>query len=97
MKELGQTILFKRPKGGSGSTDMGNVSHHVPSFHGYFAIPTEKDVGAHNPKSVAAAGSDEAHSAAIESSKGMAMLALRVLTADTLAEAAKRDCETPNE
>ncbi|KAK3900814.1 allantoate permease [Staphylotrichum tortipilum] len=32
------------------STDMGNVSHLVPSFHGAFPIPTTPDVTAHNPK-----------------------------------------------
>ncbi|OKL57040.1 hypothetical protein UA08_07355 [Talaromyces atroroseus] len=97
MATLGQKILFKRPKGGSGSTDMGNVSHHVPSFHGYFAVPTEKDVGAHNPKFTAAAGRDEAHVSAIESAKGMAMLALRVLVDDTIAKEALLDFESLDE
>lgn len=97
MAALGQKILWKRPKGGTGSTDMGNVSHHVPSFHGYFAIPTEKDVGAHNPKFTAATATDEAHAAAIESGKGMAMLALRVLVDDGIAEGARIDFEKQDE
>lgn len=76
---------------------MGNVSHNVPSFHGTFTIPTSGDCPAHNPKFAAAAGTEEAHAAAMTSAKGMAMLAFRVLTDDTVADGAKKDFETPDE
>lgn len=91
MRALGQEIVFRWPKAGSGSTDMGNVSHHVPSFHGNFGIPTDPGVGAHNPAFTAAAGTTAAHVAALESAKGMAMLALRVLVEDSIASQAKLD------
>lgn len=75
------------------STDMGNVSHLVPSFHGAFPIPTTPDVAAHNPKFAACAGTDEAHGSALNCAKGMAMLAIRVLTEDDVADGARRDFE----
>ena len=73
------------------STDMGNVSHLVPSFHGAFTIPATPDVSGHNPKFAACAATDEAHEAALKSAKGMAMLGLRVLLDDVVAEGARGD------
>ena len=75
------------------STDMGNVSHTVPSFHGAFVIPTEPGVAGHHPKFAAAAGTDEGHKAALKCAKGMAMLALEVLVDDDMAIRVKADFE----
>ena len=75
------------------STDMGNVSHLVPSFHGGFPIPTTPDVTPHNPNFAACAGTDEAHISALNCAKGMAMLAIRVLIEDSVADGARRDFE----
>lgn len=93
---FGRDIIPMQDEPSGGSTDMGNVSHHVPSFHGTFVIPTEPDVAIHNPAFAAAAGTDEAHVEAIACAKGMAMLALRVLVDDSIAEGAKRDFDTPD-
>lgn len=79
------------------STDMGNVSHLVPSFHGAFIIPAGPEISAHNPGFAACAGTDEAHKAALTCAKGMAMLALRVLVDDEIARRARMDFETPDE
>ncbi|KAM5350022.1 hypothetical protein ACJ41O_006527 [Fusarium nematophilum] len=79
------------------STDMGNVSYLVPSFHGAFPIPTPPDVSMHNSKFAACAGTKEAHQSAIRCAKGMAMLAIRVLTEDGLARQARRDFEKTSE
>lgn len=79
------------------STDMGNVSHLVPTFHGGFSIPTTPDVSGHNPKFAACAGTDEAHECAINCARGMAMLAIRVLADDAIAEGAKKDFEKTDE
>ena len=75
------------------STDMGNVSYLVPSFHGAFLIPATPDVTAHNPRFAACAGTDEAHVSALSCAKGMAMLAIRVLTEDSGADGAGKDFE----
>jgi len=78
------------------SSDMGNVSHLVPSFHGAFAIPTSPDVSLHSRNFAACAGTKEAHEAAMNCARGMAILAIRLLTDDALAEDVRRDFEMPD-
>ncbi|KAK1991225.1 metal-dependent amidase/aminoacylase/carboxypeptidase [Colletotrichum falcatum] len=97
MAAIGEAIQVHQAKPFNASTDMGNVSHLVPSFHGAFVIPTSPDVAGHNPKFAAAAVTDEAHAAAIKCAKGMAMLAVRVLADSAIAQKARRDFETPDE
>lgn len=97
MAAIGQTIQLHQAKPFNASTDMGNVSYHVPSFHGAFVIPTSPDVAGHNPKFAAAAATDEAHKAALTCAKGMAMLAVRVLVDDTIASQARADFGSPDE
>ncbi|WDK08729.1 metal-dependent amidase aminoacylase carboxypeptidase [Colletotrichum graminicola] len=96
MAAIGETIRIHQDKPFNASTDMGNVSHLVPSFHGAFVIPTSPDVAGHNPKFAAAAATDEAHTAAIKCAKGMAMLAVRVLTNGAIAQKARKDFATPD-
>jgi metal-dependent amidase/aminoacylase/carboxypeptidase family protein len=91
MRCLGEEVLLEQPQPYNASTDMGNVSHLVPSFHGAFAIPAPSDCSGHNPKFAAAAGTDDAHQAAIRCAKSMAMLAVRVLIDEGLAENARSD------
>lgn len=91
MSSLGSRIMLHQEKAMNASTDMGNVSHRVPSFHGAFVIPAEADVSVHNPAFTACAGTEGAHQAALQCAKGMAMLALRVLKDKAFAEQAKRD------
>lgn len=97
MAKLGRKVLPTVDETTGGSTDMGNVSHYVPSFHGMFVIPTSPDVVIHNPKFTAAASTNEAHAEAIAFAKGMAMLALRVLAEEVVAEGARRDFEKPED
>ncbi|ROT38196.1 hypothetical protein SODALDRAFT_340407 [Sodiomyces alkalinus F11] len=73
------------------STDMGNVSYVVPTFHGAFGIPAPKDAMPHQPKFAEASGTDEAHDIALSCAKGMALLGWRVLTDDEVAAKAMRD------
>jgi hypothetical protein len=72
---------------------MGNVSYTVPSFHGSFAIPVSSGVACHNPDFATAASTEEAHDIAIKCAKGLAMLAVRVLVEEEVAEGAMRDFE----
>ncbi|POR35573.1 Uncharacterized protein TPAR_04229 [Tolypocladium paradoxum] len=96
MAQIGEKVQLHQEKPYTASTDMGNVSHTVPSFHGVFSVPTAPDVAIHSPQFAAAAATDEGHAAAIKCSKGMAMLALRVLVDGTIADAARRDFEQPD-
>ncbi|KID65264.1 hypothetical protein MAN_06275, partial [Metarhizium hybridum] len=97
MAAFGQKILLKIDRALNASTDMGNVSHFVPSFHGGIGIPAEPGVAMHNPRFAAAAGTDEAHGAAIQAAKGMAMLGLRVLLDSKVAAQARLDFERDDE
>lgn len=91
MDTLGTKVQVIQEKMMNASTDMGNVSHIIPSFHGAFVIPAGKDVSAHNPAFAACAGTDESHKSALNCASGMAMLALRVLLDDDVARKAKED------
>ncbi|KIW94539.1 uncharacterized protein Z519_04515 [Cladophialophora bantiana CBS 173.52] len=93
MATLGEKIMVKNDESYTASTDMGNVSFEVPSFHGAFPIPTDANVSMHHPRFAGHAATDEAHRAAIQCGKGMAMLALRVLTDPRLVEEARKDFE----
>ncbi|KAJ4344955.1 hypothetical protein N0V95_006068 [Ascochyta clinopodiicola] len=93
MDTFGIKIQVDQEKMMNASTDMGNVSHIIPSFHGAFTIPADKDVSAHNPAFAACAGTDEGHKAALTCAKGMAMLALRILLDEDVARRAKEDFE----
>ena len=97
MDTFGTKIQLDQEKMMNASTDMGNVSHIIPSFHGAFVIPAGKDVSAHNPAFAACAGTDEGHEAALNCAKGMAMLALRVLIDENVAKQAKEDFEQDDE
>ncbi|SPN97700.1 uncharacterized protein DNG_01213 [Cephalotrichum gorgonifer] len=93
MAKVGEDVLLYPPTPQTASTDMGNVSHIVPSFHGVFCIPTEPGVAIHSPQFASSAATDEAHTAAIKCAKGMALLALRVLTDGNVADGARKDFE----
>ncbi|KAL6250692.1 hypothetical protein RBB50_002995 [Rhinocladiella similis] len=93
MGRLGEKILVKYDESYTASTDMGNVSYEVPSFHGAFPIPTDPGVSQHHPRFAAHAGTDEAHKVAVTCGKGLAMLAIRVLTNPKLVQEARKDFE----
>ncbi|KAI1141446.1 hypothetical protein F5Y05DRAFT_261625 [Hypoxylon sp. FL0543] len=93
MEAIGENVLLRQEKPITASTDMGNVSHVVPSFHGAFAIPAAPDILLHNPQFAAAASTDEAHEAALRCAKGLAMLAARMLLDGGVKDAARDDFE----
>ncbi|KAJ6446911.1 metal-dependent amidase/aminoacylase/carboxypeptidase [Purpureocillium lavendulum] len=97
MAQIGEKVQVHERKPYTASTDMGNVSHLVPSFHGAFGVPAESNVAIHSADFATAAATDEAHAAALSSAKGMAMLALRVLVDGEFTDAARRDFEKPDE
>jgi amidohydrolase len=97
MALLGSKVQIQQERPMNASTDMGNVSHIIPSFHGAFVIPTGPDVAGHNPKFASAAGTDEGHEAALMCAKGMAMLAMKVLMDNEIASGARKDFEGVDE
>ncbi|CZR45799.1 uncharacterized protein FPRO_15025 [Fusarium proliferatum ET1] len=91
MAKLG--LKIKPEENVPASTDMGNVSYHVPGFHGGFAIPTTPDISIHHPDFATCAGKEGAHKAAMDCARGLAMTAIRVLADAELSQRVKNDFE----
>ncbi len=67
----------------SGSTDMGNVSHRVPSIHPMLASAPPR-VMIHNPEFAEWAGSEMGDQAALDGAKSLAMTAAEYLSSPDL-------------
>jgi len=80
--------LEKMPSGSAGSTDMGNVSHRVPSIHPMSAS-APPSVVIHNPEFARWAGSEMGDKACIDGAKSLAMTAIDFMTNPAMQEAAK--------
>lgn len=65
---------------GAGSTDMGDVSHVVPSIHPYLAIVDENEALCHQHRFADAAGSDRGLRTACDAAKALARTAVEILT-----------------
>lgn len=74
---------------GGGSTDMGNVSHRVPSIHPMIAC-APPDVVIHNPEFARYAASERGDQAVLDGAKALAMTALDVMTDATLRQNAQQ-------
>ena len=79
-ESLGQTFFpyDKLPSGMQGSTDMGNVSHRVPSIHPMIAV-APPHVAIHNAEFTKWAGSEMGDRAVLDGAKALAMTALDFL------------------
>lgn len=80
--------LEKMPSGSAGSTDMGNVSHRVPSIHPMISS-APPSVVIHNPEFARWAGSEMGDKACIDGAKSLAMTAIDFMTDAALQQAAK--------
>ncbi|KAH7303090.1 hypothetical protein B0I35DRAFT_485435 [Stachybotrys elegans] len=58
---LGNKVLLMDDQPSAAGTDMGNVSHNLPSLHSTFAITTVPDVPVHHSDFALASGSMETH------------------------------------
>jgi amidohydrolase len=75
--------------GAAGSTDMGNVSHRVPSIHPMLAA-APRNVVIHNPEFAKWAGSEMGDRAALDGAKALAMTAADYLLSAELQGAAQK-------
>ncbi len=73
---------------GAGSTDMGNVSHRVPSIHPMLAV-APPNVVIHNPEFAKWAGSEEGDKAVVDGAKALALTAADFLLSPALQEESK--------
>ena len=89
-ESLGRSFfpLEKIPTTGAGSTDMGNVSHRVPSIHPMIAC-APPHVVIHNPEFAKYAGSETGDAAVLDGAKALAMTAIDVMTDDQLLKDAR--------
>jgi amidohydrolase len=88
-RALGVPVSEPRPTERIASTDMGNVSHVVPSLHPYIAIGPEGMPG-HTIEFREAAVSPAGHAGMIQAAKGMAMTAIDLLSNIELVKQAKQ-------
>lgn len=82
--------LSKMPSGSAGSTDMGNVSHRVPSIHPMIAS-APPSVVIHNPEFARWAASDLGDKACLDGAKSLAMTAIDFMTSKEMQDAAKAE------
>lgn len=89
MRMIGRSFfpLEKVPQGMAGSTDMGNVSHRLPSIHPMISC-APPDVVIHNPEFARWAASDLGDKACIDGAKALAMTALDYMSDEELRQAA---------
>ena len=79
LEALGRKPKERDPRVGAGSTDMGDVSHVVPSIHPYLAVVDEGAAQIHDHGFVAAAGSERGLSTAMLAARAMARTVARLL------------------
>ena len=72
-----------------GSTDMGNVSHVVPSIHPLYSIGSE--AVNHSYAFTSAAGTDVAHEKTLIASKALAMTAIDLYCNEELRKQVKQE------
>jgi amidohydrolase len=91
-KALGRDLMDPGllPPGLAGSTDMGNVSHRVPSIHPMIQV-SPPHVVIHNAEFTAYAKSERADQAIIDGAKALAMTTLDFFSSSDLRQAAKSE------
>ncbi|WP_146648376.1 M20 family metallopeptidase [Labilithrix luteola] len=79
LAELGIEARETDDRVGAGSTDMGDVSHVVPSIHPWLAIVDENEALCHQHRFQEAAGSERGIRSALDAAKAMARTAVELL------------------
>ncbi|MCG8351168.1 MAG: peptidase dimerization domain-containing protein, partial [Chloroflexales bacterium] len=78
LRAIGRDVKERRERTGAGSTDFGNVSHHIPTVCAYLGI-CGSEAGWHTKEVAEATRTERGHAAIIAGAKGLAMTALDVL------------------
>jgi amidohydrolase len=88
---LGRKPEVSDPDLGAGSTDMGDISHAVPSIHPWIAICDKGETTCHQHAFAACAGSERGVTGMLAAAKAMALTAADVLLDEGLREELKRE------
>lgn len=91
MKSLGRQARETDDRVGAGSTDMGDVSHVVPSIHPYLAICDEGESLCHERRFLECAKSERGFETMKVAAKAMARTALDLLEQPALLDEVKRE------
>jgi amidohydrolase len=91
LASLGRTALETDPTVGAGSTDMGDVSHVVPSIHPYLGIVDPGAGMCHEHRFAAAAVSDRGTKAALDAAKALGRTAAELLSDASLRESVRAE------
>lgn len=83
---LGRVVKEADPTAGTGSTDMGDVSHVVPSIHPMLGIVDQGATTIHQREFATAAASDRGVETALLAAKAMARTAIQILSDASLRE-----------
>jgi amidohydrolase len=82
LESLGREPIVRDPDLGAGSTDMGDVSHHVPSIHPWLAICDKGESMCHEHAFAACAASDRGIDTMIVAAETMARTTIDILADD---------------
>jgi amidohydrolase len=93
IESLGRVAHETDERVGAGSTDMGDVSHVVPSIHPYLAIVPENAALCHQHAFAAAAGSERGFSTAVEAAKALARTAVELVVDEKLRACVREEWE----
>ncbi|MBX3217158.1 MAG: M20 family metallopeptidase [Labilithrix sp.] len=88
---LGRPARETDERVGAGSTDMGDVSHVVPSIHPYLAIVGENEALCHQHAFAEAAASERGIVTALEAAKALARTAVELLVDEPLRASVKAE------
>jgi amidohydrolase len=88
---LGRAYLETDASIGAGSTDMGDVSHAVPSIHPYLGIVDAGAALCHEHRFAEAAGSDRGTRTALDAAKALGRTAVELLADAGLREDVKKE------
>jgi metal-dependent amidase/aminoacylase/carboxypeptidase family protein len=91
LEALGRRPRETDPRVGTGSTDMGDVSHVVPSIHPWLAVVDEDTAQVHEHAFAAAARTPRALDSMLCVAKAMARTAIDVATSPSLLDAAREE------
>ena len=92
LRALGGSVPEPSCDWGVGSTDMGNVSHVVPSIHPYIAIAQES-AAIHSPEFAAAAASPQGDAGLLLAAKAMALTTIDLAMDGVLLAGIRREFE----
>ena len=96
LEALGRPAVETDASLGAGSTDMGDVSHAVPSIHPYLGIVDPGSALCHEHRFAAAAGSDRGTRTALDAAKALGRTAVELLSDAGLRDAVRAEWKTQN-